>query len=191
MTSAPPTVVYDACVLYPAPLRDLLMWLALSSLCHARWTGRIQDEWKTELLRHRPDLTKSRLDRTSGLMNAALPDALVMDYEYLIDALLLPDPNDRHVLAAAIHCGASVIVTCNKRDFPPSSLLQYGIEAQHPDEFIEDMIGIDPGAVVAAAKSQRAHLNAPRIEADHFLAILRKQGLVQTCKFLENYLAVL
>ena len=72
-------------------------------------------------------------------MNQAVPDALVSGYEDLIDGLTLPDADDRHVLAAAIRCGASVIVTFNERDFPKDLLAAYGVEVQHPDEFIDDL----------------------------------------------------
>jgi predicted nucleic acid-binding protein len=129
-------VIYDACVLYPAPLRDLLLELAISELFAAKWTETIHDEWIRGLLRSRPEL-KEKLHNTRRLMNEAVPDALVENFEPLIDGLKLPDANDRHVLAAAIKCNAQIIVTSNLKDFPPESLEPYGIEAMHPDEFIE------------------------------------------------------
>ena len=103
------TVVYDACVLYPAPLRDFLMWLGLSGRFRARWSSQIHDEWRRSLLRDRPDLTVEQLNRTSDLMDQAIPDALVVGHEAIAENLHLPDPDDRHVLAAAIRCGASVV----------------------------------------------------------------------------------
>jgi predicted nucleic acid-binding protein len=112
------TAVFDACVLYPAPLRDLLMWLALSGRFRGRWSEQIHDEWKRNLLKNRPDLGLEQLNRTSMLMDLAVPDALVTGHETLIESLALPDPDDRHVLAAAVRCGASVIVTFNEKDFP-------------------------------------------------------------------------
>lgn len=112
------TAVYDACVLYPAPLRDFLMWLGLSGRFRARWSAEIHDEWKRNLLANRPDLNASQLGRTSDLMDNAIPGALVTGHEDLIAGLQLPDPDDRHVLAAAIRCNASVIVTFNEKDFP-------------------------------------------------------------------------
>jgi hypothetical protein len=95
-------VVYDACVLYPAPLRDFLMWLGLSGRFRAHWSHEIHAEWKRNLLFNRNDLTIEQLDRTSELMDQAIPGALVAEYEYLIEGLDLPDPDDCHVLAAAI-----------------------------------------------------------------------------------------
>jgi predicted nucleic acid-binding protein len=191
MRISPFTVVYDACVLYPAPLRDFLMWLALSGCFRARWSERIHDEWKRNLLRNRPDLTAAQLDRTSALMNDAVPDSLVCGYEKLIPGLFLPDPDDRHVLAAAIRCGASVIVTFNQKDFPAEALHEFRIEARHPDEFIDNLFDLDQAAVVEAARRQRAQLVHPRLDVERFLDVLLKQGLVQTAKALGAYRAVL
>lgn len=92
MRNSPFTAVYDACVLYPAPLRDFLMWLGLSGRFRARWSAQIHDEWKRNVLKNRPDLTAEQLDRTSDLMDRAIPDALVSGHEVLIGDLTLPDP---------------------------------------------------------------------------------------------------
>jgi hypothetical protein len=92
----------DASVLYPAPLRDLLLELAVSDLYRAKWSDAVHEEWITAVLENRPDLTRAQLERTRDLMNAHARDALVTDFEQLIDILELPDPDDRHVLAAAI-----------------------------------------------------------------------------------------
>lgn len=96
------TAIYDACVLYPAPLRDLLMHLALTDLFRAKWTDAIHDEWTKSVLESRPDLTREQLERTRALMNIHVRNCLVTSYEDLIPSLTLPDPDDRHVLAAAI-----------------------------------------------------------------------------------------
>jgi hypothetical protein len=187
MTHSPFTAIYDACVLYPAPLRDFLMRLALSGCFRARWSAHITDEWKRNLLDNRPDLTAEQLDRTSSLMDRAIPDAVVTGYESLIAGLVLPDADDRHVLAAAIRCNASVIVTFNRKDFPEEALLPYGIEAQHPDAFVDDLFDLEPAVVVAAARRQREALKQPPLTADRYLEILRRQGMVQTCQSLDAY----
>ena len=103
------------------------MWLALSGRFRARWSMEIHNEWKRNLLKNRPDLTAAQLDRTSELMDLAIPDACVTGYEMLIEGLSLPDIDDRHVLAAAIRCNASVIVTFNQKDFPSATLAPLGI----------------------------------------------------------------
>jgi len=160
------TAVYDACVLYPAPLRDFLMWLGLSGRFRARWSSQIHEEWKRSLLRDRSDLTAEQLNRTSALMDQAIPDALVTGHEAIAENLRLPDPGDRHVLAAAIRCGASVIVTFNEKDFPADALEPFGIEAQHPDLFVDNLFDLDPAAVIAAAQRQRRQLKNPPMTVD-------------------------
>ena len=108
--------------------------------------------YSANLQTNRPDLEPSRLDRTRRLMNDAIRDVTVTGYEYLIDQLELPDPDDRHVLAAAIHAEAQVIVTRNLRDFPAHALGQWGIEAQHPDAFLSGLHEAYPdtlGGIVA------------------------------------------
>ena len=191
MTHSPFTAIYDACVLYPAPLRDFLMWLALSGRFRARWSAAIHEEWTRSLLANRPDLNRVQLDRTTALMDQAVPDALVTQYEPLIEGLPLPDPDDRHVLAAAIRCGASVIVTFNERDFPLKVLAPFGIEAQHPDEFIDYLFDLDQAAVVSAAQQHRKALQNPAVSVDRYLDTLLRQGLPQTVKSIAGYRAIL
>lgn len=126
------TVIYDACILYPAPLRDLLMHMAMTDLYRAKWTEAIHDEWTRNLLNNRRDLRPEQLQRARELMNAQVRDCLVTGYESLIDAVRLPDLDDRHVLAAAIRSNANFIVTFNLHDFPVDALEPFGIEAVHP-----------------------------------------------------------
>ena len=180
------TVLYDACVLYPAPLRDLLMRVALADLVRARWTDAIHDEWIRNVLINRPDLTREHLERTRELMNAHVRDCLVRDYEELIGSLTLPDPNDRHVLAAAIHCHADAILTFNLRDFPAAVLAPYGIDVQHPDDFIADLLDSEPHAVCAAIQRQRQALRKPPLSPNDFLTTLERQGLTQTVQRLRT-----
>ena len=124
------TAFYDANVLYPAELRNLLMHLALIGLVRAKWSADVHEEWISNLLKKRPDLTRDKLERTRMLMDKHAVDALVTGYEDLIPGLQLPDPDDRHVLAAAIRGHADVIVTMNLRDFPSGAIGSFGIEAQ-------------------------------------------------------------
>ncbi|WP_448599487.1 PIN domain-containing protein [Thermoleptolyngbya sp.] len=171
------TALYDACVLYPAPLRDLLMQLAVTDLFRARWTDEIHDEWIRSVLKDRSDLTLEQLTRTKELMNSHVRDCLVADYDYLIPSLELPDPGDRHVLAAAIKTGADVIVTFNLSDFPKTVLDQYEIEAQHPDDFISDLLDLKPANVAAAAAVCQKRLKNPPKTTEEYLDILLRQGL--------------
>lgn len=140
------TVLLDACVLYPAPLRSYLMYLANTGLFRARWTDQIHDEWIRNLLEHNDSIEPRKLERTRKLMDAHVPDALICGYEPLIYGLTLPDKDDRHVLAAAIHGQADSIITFNLKDFPQEQTGPYGISTIHPDEFLCGMFELDPAA---------------------------------------------
>lgn len=180
------TVVYDACLLYPAPLRDTLMRLALTDLFKAQWTDSIQEEWINALLRDNKH-SRATLERVRDLMDLHVRDAKVTGYEPLIPTLELPDPDDRHVLAAAIRCGADAIVTFNLKDFPEDALASYGIDAIHPDEFIYYQLDMAPAICCTAIQAQRRALKNPPIDVEAFLAILQRQQLPQTVAKLRDY----
>ena len=217
------TGVFDACVLYSAPLRDFLMQLALTDLFRAKWSDAIHDEWMRNILADRPDIKPEELQRTRQLMDSGVRDALVTGYEFLIPTLslpdvsvhppcrypgseailaaisadetsalpggserLLPDKDDRHVLAAAIRCQASVIVTFNLQDFPKELLAQYHIEAIHPDDFISYLYHINAAKVLQAAATHRHRLTNPKKTVEEYLDTLLKQGLPQTVNLLRE-----
>ena len=183
----PPVIValLDACVLYPAPLRDLLLRVASEGLYQPRWTEEIHEEWIRNVIADRPDLSRGQLERTRELMNIAIPDCLVSEYEGLIEELSLPDPRDRHVLAASIQCQAQLIVTINLKDFPSAVLTGYDIVAQHPDLFLSNLIGIYPSEVTSAALGQWRALKNPPKTRDEFLGVLERQGLIRTVASLQ------
>jgi hypothetical protein len=180
--------LYDACVLYPAPLRDLLMHLAMTDLYRAKWTNEIHEEWIRNVLANRPDLTRKQLERTRELMNSNVRECLVEGYEKLIPALTLPDPDDRHVLAAAIRSSSSVIVTFNLKDFPAKTLKEFGIEAQHPDEFLMHLLDLAPNLVCVAARRQRLNLKRPPMNEDEYLECLKRQALLKTVDQLKKFI---
>ncbi len=182
------TVVYDACVLYPAPLRDLLIRIAASGIVRARWSGTILEEMASSILRDRRDLSTDRLSRTMELMGQAVPNAMVEQFEPLIDSVDLPDEGDRHVVAAAIRCGAQAIVTFNLRDFPDHDLARWDLEAKHPDEFLLDSIDLSPGVVVRCLTEQAAALKNPPMAIAEILEHLRRLGLIRSASALQDLL---
>lgn len=177
MLHPPWPTVLDACVLYPSLLRDLLMHLGLTGLYQPKWTDHIQQEWQRSLLAQRPDICAEQLRRTETLMNQALPDARIVGYEDLIEGLNLPDPDDRHVLAAAIRSGATAIVTTNLRDFPAERLTAFGIEALDPDVFVCDLFDLNNALVIRAVRNASVSLRMPPFGADEYLACLQHTGL--------------
>lgn len=170
-------VVLDACVLYSASLRDLLMRLAANEVVFAHWSNDIHEEWIRAVLENRPDLSRDQLERTRCLMDEKIPGGLVTGYEPVIPTLTLPDKNDRHVLALAIHTGSKMIVTANLRDFPASALEPYGVEAVSPDEFVCRLLDRDLKTVLAVIAIHRKSLRRPEKSVDAYLTTLEKQGL--------------
>jgi predicted nucleic acid-binding protein len=173
-------VVYDACVLYPAPLRDLLIRIARKGLVRAKWTDAILDECFRSILANEPERKPESLARTRALMNLAVADCLVTGYQDLIESIKLPDPDDRHVVAAAVRCGAQVIVTANTKDFPRESLAGFELEAVHPDDFVLDCIDLSAAAVLAAVREQAETLKNPPMTASEVLERLQANGLAQS-----------
>lgn len=185
------TAILDACVLYPAPLRDLLLTLAEASVFGARWTTLIQQEWMRNLLSNRPDLSQESLEKTVAAMNEAIDDSLVENYEYLIESLALPDPDDRHVLAAAVVGHADAIVTFNLKDFPQEYVSRHGIEILHPDDFLVAQYDLNQIKVLTAVKNIRAKLKKPPKTAEQLILIYEQQGLSRTGKLLRAAIELL
>ena len=188
--SARYTAFLDANTLYPAPLRDLLLSLAVDGLYHARWTVRIHDEWTRNLAMNRPELAE-RLPQVVALMNRIVPDCLIENYEALIDGLELPDAEDRHVLAAAITGHVDAIVTFNLKDFPGDVLGRYNIEAQHPDEFVLNQLELRQIDALAAIKAMRARLRRPPQSAVDLIATLERAGLPASAAHLRRAQALI
>ncbi|MDR0945869.1 MAG: PIN domain-containing protein [Bifidobacteriaceae bacterium] len=142
----------DANVLYPSTLRDVLIRVGQAGLARVRWTKDILDEVFRNLAANRPDLDTDRLAHTRRLMGLAIRDVEVTGYRRLIDQLELPDPDDRHVLAAAIRCHASLVVTKNLRDFPAAIISKHGVTATHPDQFLTAIVQENPAALTAICR---------------------------------------
>ncbi len=174
------TAFLDASVLYPAPLRNLLLELAVSDFYRAKWSDAVHDEWIDALLRSRDDLTRERLERTRNLMNTHVRGALVVEFEDMIKMLDLPDPDDRHVLAAAIKGRADLIVTINLKDFPHGILTLWGIEAMHPDAFLLHQFHLSRPDFLMAVRSVQSRLKNPPVSARRYLDTLRRHGLLAT-----------
>jgi hypothetical protein len=181
------TALFDACVLYPQTLRDLLLNLARTDLFRARWTDLINEEWTRKLLEKNPG-KEDRVARTLALVNQSVEDCLISGYEELIPTLELPDPDDRHVLAAAIVGQADLIITLNLDDFPPERLGPYGIEAQHPDTFVATLIALNQETVSAAIRRMRERYKNPPMTATEYLDSLEKKGLSRSASLLRAFL---
>ena len=180
--------VLDANALYQAPLRDYLLYLASLEVYDPVWTDAIQEEWTRNLLKARPDLDRESLETTLGSMDSYFPRAKLKNYESIIESLSLPDPNDRHVLAAAIKRKAQIIVTANLKDFPGKILAPYNIRAEHPDDFVLACITREKENAVKALENQVKFLKNPPLSIEKVLENLRRCGLVKSVEKLRGYL---
>lgn len=185
------TALLDANVLYPAPIRDVLLQLAVMDVFRAKWTTQIHEEWISALMRKEPHRDRAALERTRQLMDSNTRDCLVTGYAHLIPSLTLPDEDDRHVLAAAIVGRCDAIVTQNLRDFPDEVLAPLGIEAQHPDEFLCNQFSLSQATFCTAIRKVRARLKHPPYSVTDYLNQLTSQGLVATAAELEPFAELL
>jgi predicted nucleic acid-binding protein len=177
------TALLDACVLYPIAMTDSLMSLATAGLFAAKWSTRIEKEWITALEDRRPDL-KGKLEFRRDCMREAVPDWEVPEIAWapLVSSYELPDPDDRHVLAAAVAGHADCIVTANLRDFPSKIVRAYGIEVVDPDRFIINQWDLDALVAMAAFKHMRARWKNPQATPENFARALEQGGLPATAQ---------
>lgn len=178
--------VLDTNVIYPIEIRDLLFWFAYYDMFTPKWSEHIFDEWKDVM--YRKGVSEEEASKRVQRANTAFPDALVKNYSGLIDSLELPDPKDRHVLAAAIKTNANVIVTNNIKDFPKEYLASFGLTAKTADDFLTDIIDLNPEQAVKAFKELVLNRRNPDLDEFQVLDILRNRGLKDTADFLHSQL---
>lgn len=176
--------ILDACVLYPAPVRDILLNVAEQELFQPKWSKKIEDEWLRNLLVNRPDLKKERLEKTIKAMNKAFPKALVHSFEELIEGIKIPDLDDRHVVAAAIKSKSEFIITFNLKDFPNNYINQFDIEALNPDTFLCNLFAEDESKIRQAFSNQLDSLRNPPKTKEELIATLTKCKLTKFAKLL-------
>lgn len=178
--------VLDTNVIYPLATRDLLFWFAYYDLYTPKWSKHIFDEW--EKVMKRKNLKEEEIKKRMQTAHLAFPDALVKNYDSLIHGLNLPDENDRHVLAAAIKTNANLIVTNNLKDFPADYLSTFGLTAKTADDFLTDIIDINPEEAVKAFREMVLNRKNPDLDEYELLDIFRKQGLNATADYLHSQL---
>ncbi len=168
--------VLDACVLYPASIRDTLLRLAEYELYDPVWSAEILDEMQRNLVE---DLRAT--DETAARLRAALEssfdEAMVATAAIkMIEPSMTNDPKDRHVLAAAVAGRAEVVVTSNLRDFPEDACAPLSIEARPPDDFLCSLFEFNPPSVISALQEQAADLRNPTMTFEELLEVLENAG---------------
>jgi hypothetical protein len=175
-------VLIDACVLFPTVMREMVVGTAAAGGFVPLWSGRILEEW-ARATRRLPQGAEAVARGEIALLRAAWPEAEVEADEALVAGLSLPDPDDRHVLAAAIAGGAEVLLTLNRGDFPGRTLARHGVLLREPDGFLRELLdeGVDLRAVAAGVQA-RAERASGRPQA--LRALLRRAGLPRLGKAL-------
>ncbi len=181
MTSATrPIALIDTNILYSAGIRDILLQVAISELFEPKWSPDIRDELIDTFRKNRPDIDPQRIERIWTEMNHYFPKANITGYEYLIDDLDLPDPDDRHVLAAAIHATCGYIVTENRKHFPDATLEIYGITKLRPDDFFLMLFHSDLDEFIDAVRMVIARLTNPPYSVEEYLDKRMQDSLSKT-----------
>jgi hypothetical protein len=179
------TVVFDACVLYPTVLRQILIGACAAGLARPAWSPRILEEWARAAARLGPGHADAARAEIAAL-SSAWPAARVDPDPATEAGLRLPDPADAHVVAAASAAGAATIVTANLRDFPARALAPLGITAQHPDPWMLSLHDRDPGAVARTAESVRTQIERLAGLPQPLRPLLKRAGLPRLGRRLER-----
>ncbi|MCK0129274.1 PIN domain-containing protein [Erythrobacter sp. F6033] len=181
------SALLDTNVLHPAFLRGALLWFADERLLRPVWSKDILAEWRRSVLRRHKDLDEDKLLELQSIFTRQFPDAEVTNYQSFIDGLELHDPNDRHVLAAAIVGRCNGIVTANLKDFPQATLDKYGLEAVHPDTFIVNIIDLDQDKALGACRRHRQAMTKSKPTVEQFLERYEAAGLIQAHQRLSKH----
>lgn len=178
------TCVLDTNVIYPIDIRDLLFWFASYDLFTPKWSKHIFREWENVM--NRKGIPEDEIKKRLNKAQLAFPDALVDNYEPLINSLELPDEKDRHVLAAAIKTNANIIVTNNLKDFPKEYLVRFGLTAKTADDFITDTIDLNTGLALEAFRALVLNRTNPNLDEFEILNRFRKNGLIDSANYLHS-----
>jgi predicted nucleic acid-binding protein len=179
----------DACALFPITLRDTLLSIATQEAFHPLWSSEVLGEVRRTVVAKR-GVDSWSLDRTLACIERYFEDSMVEGWQLLVSGLALPDPDDRHVLAAAIVGDAQSIVTFNLGDFPIECLLPYRVDAVHPDAFLLGLLHSTPDAVIAALLDQAGRKQHPPMDLDELLARLERCGVPRFCREVRRILVL-
>lgn len=175
----------DTCVLYPQHLNDTLLRLAVAELFRPLWSPCILAELSRNLDER---VGSAASERRLDAMRRHFPDAEVHGYQSLIE-VMVNEPKDRHVLAAAVRAGAEVIVTYNLDDFPPVALVDYELEITHPDDFLCDQLALNPVRTLDCLHQQVAGYRKQPTTVDDLMAFFRtRSGLPKFADDVQHHL---
>lgn len=182
-TAQPAKAVLDACVLYPTILREILQAAAEAGLFRPVLSERILREWVLATAKLGPQAPVIA-EGEAATLRAVFPRAVIREHPEIEARLILPDPNDRHVLATAIASGADAIVTFNAQDFPGHLLAAEGISRRDPDGFLWELQSRHPAAMAAIVERVRARAEAISGRPQPLPPLLKRVRLYRLAKAL-------
>ncbi|WP_108835672.1 RSP_2648 family PIN domain-containing protein [Tateyamaria sp. Alg231-49] len=145
-------ILIDANVLYPTVMREVVLGVAKTGLFTPQWSPRILEEWARAAIKLGPQ-GETQARGEIALLQAAWPGAEVRYPPELENRLWLPDPNDVHVLAAAIAGSSDAIMTVNAKDFPRNVLSEEGLHRADPDSYLQGCAEANPDLVAPVAQA--------------------------------------
>lgn len=181
------TVILDTDVLVGALIRNIILTFAEAGFFRPRWSETtICREFEPAVIKA-AKLTPEKAAYQRERIEEAFPEGMIVEDPALVDSLTLPDPNDRHVFAAAIQTKATLIVTQNLKDYPQDALGAHQIEPISADGFIADCIDLAGAEAIAALRELRERFRRPELDAEAFLRLVEERGLSQTAAMLQEY----
>jgi len=181
-------IILDACILYSELARGLFIQLGKDALIQPKWTKKIEEEWTNNFLKNQNEITQHTIDIICLQLEKSLITPKIYDYEHHIENLKLPDPDDRHVLAAAIEANAHYIITFNLRDFPRKRLKKYNVTALHPDKFLLEIFEKHQDHVIESVAKQRSCLQNPPMTSTELLEKYTRSGLKKFSETLQTHI---
>lgn len=182
------TAYLDTCTLVPIALSDTLLRVAEKGGFRPAWSERILRSVRRVVLEVHPDIRPDRIDKRLDNMREFFPDAMTTGWESLVDGIRLPDPNDRHVVAGAIVARADMIVTANIKDFPAAELDRFDLHAKTPDDFLLDLMDLDPDKMVETITEQAGAALNPPLTAEDVLIALGRAGAPEFARVVREQL---
>ncbi|MEM6637253.1 MAG: PIN domain-containing protein [Pseudomonadota bacterium] len=178
-------VLLDACVLFPTVMRTLLIGAAEAGLYQPLWSPRILEEWARAVGRDDP-AAGSAVRAEAALLDVKWPASSCLPHQRDLDRLVLPDPNDVHVLASAIAGSADLLVTLNARDFPRHTLNAEGLSRQDPDAFLRALWSEAPSKIESIAETASAQATKVSGKAMPLRSVLKRARLPRLAKALSG-----
>jgi predicted nucleic acid-binding protein len=177
MGAEPPVAVLDANVLFPFLMGHILSYATFLGLIDGRWTDEIEREWVENAVEFHGEVERQGIEGRRDAMNRAMPHAKIAGHQRRIDSIAFADPDDAHVIAAAIEAGADFIITCDRAFLETGALSGYPFSALHPDALLSRIMERERVLFVEMIESARRSLRNTDPTLPEYVAMIEQTGL--------------